>query len=134
MKVRTAKANGQTVFLSSHMLEEVEELCDRVAILNAGKLVEQGTLEQLQHLSAITVEATFHGDPPNVRHIKGVERVEAHDHFLRCNVNGSIDELLAAVAKAKPITFLSRKPTLEELFLAVYQPQPITKAVHHEHF
>ena len=57
--VREAKANGQTVFLSSHILEEVEALCDRVAVLRAGKLVEQGTLEQLRHLSAVTVTATF---------------------------------------------------------------------------
>lgn len=43
-----------------------------------------------------------------------------HDGFLRCNVNGSIDELLAVVSKAKPLSFLSRKPSLEELFLAIY--------------
>jgi ABC-2 type transport system ATP-binding protein len=122
-EVRVAKSNHQTIFLSSHMLEEVEELCDRVAILNAGKLVEQGTLEELQHLSALTVEATFHGDPPDVKHIKSVEHIEVHRHFLRCNINGSIAELLAVIAKAKPISFLSRKPTLEELFLAVYKDQ-----------
>jgi ABC-2 type transport system ATP-binding protein len=122
-EVRTAKRNNQTVFLSSHMLEEVEELCDRVAILNAGKLVEQGTLAELQHLSAVTVEATFHGDPPDVKHIKSVSHVEVHGHYLRCSVNGSIDDLLAVAAKAKPISFLSRKPTLEELFLAVYKDQ-----------
>ncbi len=134
-EVRVAKANGQTVFLSSHMLEEVEELCDRVAILNAGKLVEQGTLEQLQHLSAMTVEATFHGDPPNVKHIKGVENVEAQGHFLRCHVTSGLDELLAIVAKAKPVTFLSRKPTLEELFLALYEkPKFKAKATPDEHF
>ncbi len=133
-ETRAAKVNGQTIFLSSHMLEEVEELCDRVAILNAGKLVEQGTLEQLQHLSAMTVEATFHGNPPDIRHIKGIGSVEVHGHFLRCHVNGSIDELLATVAKAKPLTFLSRKPTLEELFLALYDSKPKTKVTSHEHF
>ncbi|HEY4160478.1 MAG TPA: ABC transporter ATP-binding protein [Candidatus Saccharimonadales bacterium] len=133
-EVRAAKAGGQTVFLSSHMLEEVEELCDRVAILNGGKLVEQGTLEQLQHLSTMTVEATFRGNPPDVKHIKGVENVEVHGHFLRCHVNGAIDELLGAVAKAKPVTFLSRKPTLEELFLALYDSGAKTKVAHDEHF
>lgn len=122
-EVRAAKVNGQTVFLSSHMLEEVEELCDRVAILNGGKLVEQGTLEELQHLSAVTVEATFHGKPPDVKHLKSVGHVEVHDHFLRCSVDGSIDELLAVVAKAKPVSFLSRKPNLEELFLQLYKDQ-----------
>ncbi len=122
-EVLAAKKNGQTIFLSSHMLEEVEELCDRVAILNGGTLVEQGTLEELRHLSAVTVEATFAGTPPDLKHIKSVQNIETHDHFLRCHVTGSIDELLIVVAKAKPLSFLSRKPTLEELFLALYEPK-----------
>lgn len=119
-EVVTARQHGQTVFLSSHMLEEVEELCDKVAVLKAGKLVESGTLDELRHLSAVTVEATFTADPPDVRHVRNVSKVEVHGHFLRCNVTGSIDELLAVVARAKPLDFLSRKPSLEELFLAIY--------------
>lgn len=120
-EVVKAKKNGQTVFLSSHILEEVEELCDRVAVLREGKLVEFGTLEEMRHFSAVTVEATFTGTPPRVDKIKGVSNVESHGHFLRCNVTGSIDELLAVLAKAKPISLLSRKPSLEELFLAIYK-------------
>jgi ABC-2 type transport system ATP-binding protein len=123
----TAKRNGQTVLLSSHMLEEVEELCDRIAVMRAGKLVEIGTLEELRHLSAVTVEATFPSTPPDVRHIKSVSNVEMHDHFLRCNVSGSIDELLATISRAKPISLLSRKPTLEELFLALYETKVESK-------
>jgi ABC-2 type transport system ATP-binding protein len=119
-EVLVAKKNGQTVFLSSHMLEEVEELCDRVAVLREGALVELGTLDELRHLSALTIEATFHGTPPDVSHVKNVSNVETHGGYLRCNVNGSIDELLTAVAHAKPLSFLSRKPSLEELFLALY--------------
>lgn len=119
-EVQAAKKNGQTVFLSSHMLEEVEELCDRVAVLRQGKLVELGTLDELGHLSALTVEALFPGTPPDVAHIPNVSNVEVQGHHLRCNVNGSIDELLLVAAKAKPLSFLSRKPSLEELFLALY--------------
>ncbi|MFD8250758.1 ABC transporter ATP-binding protein, partial [Nocardia sp. NPDC059691] len=59
--VREAKANGQTVFLSSHVLSEVEALCDRVAILRAGQLVDLGTLADMRHLSALSIEATFTG-------------------------------------------------------------------------
>ena len=115
-----AKKNGQTVFLSSHMLEEVEELCDRIAVLRAGKLVELGTLETLRHLSAITVDATFASQVPDVSHIKNVSDVVVRNNHLRCSVNGPIDELLTVLAKAKPISLLSRKPSLEELFLALY--------------
>ena len=121
-EVVKAKKNGQTVFLSSHILEEVEELCDRVGVLREGKLVELGTLEELRHLSAVTVEATFKGTPPDLKKIKNVSNVEVHDSFVRCHVNGPIDELLAVIAKAKPVSFLSRKPSLEELFLALYEP------------
>lgn len=121
-EVLKAKKNGQTVFLSSHILEEVEELCDRVAVLRDGVLVEMGTLDELRHLSAVTVEATFKGTPPNLKGIKNVSNIEVHDSFVRCNVNGTMDELLAVMAKAKPISFLSRKPSLEELFLALYEP------------
>ena len=59
--VQEAKARSQTVFLSSHILSEVEVLCDRVGILRAGRLVEQGTLAELRHLSAQTVDVTFEG-------------------------------------------------------------------------
>jgi len=119
-EVLAAKKAGQTVFLSSHMLEEVEELCDRVAVLREGSLVELGTLDELRHLSAVTVEAVFSKTPPDISHIKNATNVEATGNRLRCNINGSIDELLMTIAKAKPISFLSRKPTLEELFLALY--------------
>ncbi len=119
-EVRIAVDNKQTVFLSSHMLEEVEELCDRVAVLRSGKLVELGTLEQLRHLSAQTIEATFTKTPPDVSHIKHVTNIEIHDNYLRCNIHGPIAELLEVISQAKPVSFLSRKPSLEELFLALY--------------
>src|SRR5690348_11408455 len=59
--VHEARERGQTVFLSSHILSEVEALCDRVGILSAGRLVDEGSLEQLRHLSAHVVEVTFEG-------------------------------------------------------------------------
>lgn len=120
-EVLAAKKNGQSVFLSSHIMEEVEELCDRVCVLREGKLIESGTLDDLRHLSAVTIEATFKDTPPSVKGIKNVTGVEIRNHFLRCNVHGPVDELLAVIAKAKPISLLSRKPSLEELFLALYE-------------
>jgi ABC-2 type transport system ATP-binding protein len=119
-EVRRAKQNGQTVFLSSHILEEVEDLCDRIAVLRQGRLVELGTLAELRHLAAFTVEATFEGVPPDVSKIKNVSKIEIHEHHLRCNVSGPMTELLQTLVRAKPRSLLSRKPSLEELFLALY--------------
>lgn len=123
--VLEAKANGQTIFLSSHILEEVEALCDRVGILRKGKLVELGTLEQMRHLSAVTVEATF-ASPPKVSHIKGVSNVVITGHQLTCQVRGPIEPLLKVLVAAKPQTFLSREPSLEELFLALYGDKEVS--------
>lgn len=118
--VLEAKNNGQTIFLSSHILDEVEALCDRVAILRAGKLVESGTLAEMRHLSALTVEAAFTSTPPKVDHLKGVSAVKLTGHSLTCQVQGPIDELLSVLAAARPRTLLSREPSLEELFLSLY--------------
>lgn len=115
-----AKQNGQTVFLSSHILSEVEALCDRVAILRAGTLIEVGTLESMRHLSATTVQATFPAAPPDVSNITGVTDVRVVGHELTCQVAGSITELLGVITKAKPLTLISREPSLEELFLSLY--------------
>ncbi len=118
--IKEAQSNGQTVFLSSHILGEVEVLCDRVAVLKSGKLVELGTLAEMRHLSAVTIEATFAGKPPTVDHLAGVGNVKVHNHHLSCQVNGPIDELLRVITPARPITLLSREPSLEELFLSLY--------------
>jgi ABC-2 type transport system ATP-binding protein len=119
-EVLIAKQNGQTVFLSSHILEEVEALCDRVGVLRSGVLVELGTLDEMRHLSALTIDATFKNTPPDVSAIKNVSNIEVTGNHLHCNVSGSIEAFLQVVTKAKPQSFLSRKPSLEELFLALY--------------
>ncbi|MGB6455568.1 MAG: ABC transporter ATP-binding protein [Streptosporangiaceae bacterium] len=118
--VREAAHRGQTVFLSSHVLSEVEALCDRVAILRRGRLVEVGTLAQLRHLSALMVEATFPGRPPDVTGIAGVSAVTMTGHQLRCRVHGPMGDLLEVLAAARPDSLLSREPSLEELFLTIY--------------
>src|SRR5579883_2703819 len=71
--IEEAKDRGQTVFLSSHILSEVEALCDRVGILRAGRLVEEGSLAELRHLSAETIEITFASPPPALPPIEGVK-------------------------------------------------------------
>ena len=127
--IREAAERGQTVFLSSHVLSDVEALCDRVAILRRGRLVEIGTLAQLRHLSALTVEATFPGQPPDVTGIPGVSAVTVAGRQLTCQVRGPVGDLLAALAAARPDSLLSREPSLEELFLTIYgNPQDATAA------
>jgi ABC-2 type transport system ATP-binding protein len=118
--VLEAKANGQTVFLSSHILEEVEALCDRVAILRAGKLIELGSLSEMRHLSAVTVQATFEANPPDVSHLEGISNLAIAGHQLTCQVRGPIEPLLKHLVAAHPKTLLSREPSLEELFLSLY--------------
>jgi polyether ionophore transport system ATP-binding protein len=125
--VMEAKSVGQTVFLSSHILEEVEALCDRVAILRTGHLVELGTLEKMRHLSALTVEATFTGTPPKLKDIPGVQDVKISAHSLRCRVNGPIAPLLKHLASSDITKLTSREPSLEELFLSLYGDVEVTK-------
>jgi ABC-2 type transport system ATP-binding protein len=115
-----AKERGQTIFLSSHILEELEALCDRIGILRAGKLVELGTLAEMRHLSALTVEVSFDGSPPSIDHLDGVSNVITDGGHLTFNVRGSIDPVLRVIADHHPLTLLSRQPSLEELFLALY--------------
>jgi len=115
-----AKGRGQTVLLSSHILSEVEVVCDRVAILRAGRLVETGTLAELRHLAALSVEATVRGPVPDLSGVPGVTDLRVDGNRLRCQVLGPVEPLLAALAGAGVEKLLSREPSLEELFLAHY--------------
>jgi ABC-type multidrug transport system ATPase subunit len=118
--VREAKERGQTVFLSSHILSEVEAVCDRVGILRGGRLVDQGTLEQLRHLSAHTVEVTFAEPVPQLPELPGVVVAAAGENALRLEVSGGLRPLLAALAELPVVALTSREPSLEEIFLHHY--------------
>lgn len=119
--IREAHANNQTVFLSSHILDEVEALCDRVALLRSGRIEKVGTLEELRSLSALKIEASFKTVPPDVRKIKGVSRIVVSGNHLSCEVHGPMEDLLGVLSKAKPVSLLSRAPSLEELFVSMYE-------------
>jgi ABC-2 type transport system ATP-binding protein len=120
LSIHEARDRGQTVFLSSHILSEVEALCDRVGILRSGHLVEMGTLAELRHLSALTVEATFAGAVPDLTAVPGVTAVSADGRTVRCQVQGAVEPLLRVLADSGVTGLLSREPSLEELFLAQY--------------
>jgi ABC-2 type transport system ATP-binding protein len=118
--VHEARERGQSVLLSSHILSEVEALCDRIAILRAGNLVEMGTMAEMRHLSALIVEVTFSRGVPDVTQIPGVSSVDVQGSTLRCQVRGSVEPLLNSLANTGVRELLSREPSLEELFLSHY--------------
>jgi polyether ionophore transport system ATP-binding protein len=103
--VADERRRGRTVLLSSHILSEVEALCDRVTIIRSGRTVETGTLASLRHLTAITIEA----ETADGRHI--VEQVEPSE------LQATLERLVKVGVKS----LVSRPPTLEELFLKHYQ-------------
>ena len=116
--VHEAHEAGQTVFLSSHVLSDVEALCDRVGILREGRLVEMGTLEEMRHLSTLTVEVTFGGVPPDLADVAGVKRAVVDGRRVHLEVQGPIEPVVDALAGTGVRELLSREPSLEELFLA----------------
>ena len=118
--VHEAKARGQTIFLSSHILSEVEALCDRVAILREGRLAELGTLNQLRHLAALSVDAIFAGAVPDLTAVPGVSGVRTHGHGVRLELRGPVAPLVRALAPTDITELISREPSLEELFLSHY--------------
>jgi ABC-2 type transport system ATP-binding protein len=109
--VREAQGEGRTVFLSSHILSEVERTCDRVAIIRDGILVKVDSVEGLRDLAHHEVELRF---------VDGVSDVKVEDHVLRLRVSGPITPVVQAAARYELLDFVSREPTLEETFLAQY--------------
>jgi ABC-2 type transport system ATP-binding protein len=127
--IHEARERDQTVFLSSHILSEVEALCDRVGILRDGVLVEMGTLAEMRHLSALSIEVTFDGSVPDLTRVPGVKSVEVTGRVVRCQVTGTIEPLLKVLAGSGVRELLSREPSLEEIFLAHYGAPPGTEPV-----
>jgi ABC-2 type transport system ATP-binding protein len=118
--VREAKERGQTVFLSSHILSEVEAVCDRVGILRAGRLVDEGTLEALRHLSTQTFDVVFDGDAPELDALPGVTVERTGPSGLRFEVSGGPQRLLETLVRYPVVSLTSREPSLEEIFLHHY--------------
>jgi ABC-type multidrug transport system ATPase subunit len=125
--VREAKGEGRTVFLSSHILSEVERTCDRVAIVRDGVLVKVDRVEALRDLAHHQVELRFAGPVPEAefRSLPGVSDVEATDHVLRMRVSGAITPVVQAASRHELLDFVSREPSLEETFLAQYGQEAV---------
>jgi ABC-2 type transport system ATP-binding protein len=120
------RARGRTVLLSSHILSEVEALCDRVTIIRAGRTVETGTLAGLRHLTRTSIAAELSGPVSGLDRLAGVHDLVLEDGQdgstrVRCQVDSDkLDALLAAIVPAGVRTLVSQPPTLEELFLRHY--------------
>ena len=120
--IREAKGEGRTVFLSSHILSEVEKTCDLVAIIRDGRLVKVDRVEALRDLAHHQVELRFTGEVPvsAFAGLPGVSDVAVEDNVLRLRVAGSITPVVRAAAQYELLDFVSREPSLEETFLAQY--------------
>jgi ABC-2 type transport system ATP-binding protein len=116
------RARGRTVLLSSHILDEVEALCDRVSIVRAGRTVESGSLDELRHLTRTTVSAELAGPPPALDATPGVHDVVAHGNSVRFTADAdALDGALRQLVAAGVRSLSSRPPTLEELFVQHYE-------------
>ena len=120
--VSEERREGRTVLLSSHVLSEVEAVCDRVTIINAGRTVETGSLEELRHLTDTSVEAVVEGPPPELARVDGVHGIQVDGQRVRAQVpTARLGEVLALLGSAGIVSLVSRPPTLEELFLRHYE-------------
>ena len=112
---------GRTVLLSSHILAEVEALCDRVSIIRAGRTVETGTLVELRHLTRTSIDVETVNPPDGLAALQGVHDVHLDNHRARFDVDTSrLDETIRFLSGLGVRTLSSRPPTLEELFLRHY--------------
>ncbi|MET8424091.1 ABC transporter ATP-binding protein [Nocardia sp. NPDC004860] len=119
--VAEAVARGTTVLLSSHILSEVERLCERVTIIRAGKTVETGTLAEMRHLSRTSITAEMIGSPGDLSRIPGVEDISVEGNTLHAQVDSEhLGELIRVLGDAGVRSLVSQPPTLEELFLRHY--------------
>ena len=120
--VRDVRSEGRTVFMSSHVMSEVQQVADRVGIIRDGRLVATEDIEDLRSRAMRRVEVTFDEPIPAARfdQIDGVTEVEVDGPVLRCRLAGSADALIKAVADHAVVTLSAVEPDLEELFFHYY--------------
>jgi len=131
------RAADRTVLLSSHILAEVEALCDRVTIIRAGRAIESGTLADLRHVSSTSIAVETIAPPDGLAGLPGVYDLQVDGHQARFAVEtAQLDATLRQLTSLGVRALTSRPPTLEELFLRHYgdefdpaaQPRALTAA------
>src|SRR6266851_5616284 len=134
--VKEVRDDGRTVFLSSHILTEVEQTCQRVAIIREGQLVRVGLVEEMKDIKRHEITITFANAVPieAFKGLDGVEQVEtlADGHTLRLSVQGGADAVIKAAAQHSVLTLTSHEPSLEDIFLRYYEGdgQAVKEASH----
>ena len=119
--IREVKEQGRTVLLSSHILAEVEALCDRVSIIRLGRTVESGTLSELRHLTRTSIAVETADPPYGIESLPGVHDLIVEDHHARFDVDtAQLDAVVRRLAPLGVRSMTSTPPTLEELFLRHY--------------
>jgi ABC-2 type transport system ATP-binding protein len=122
--VSEERAKGRTVLLSSHILAEVEALCDRVSIIRNGRTADSGTLTELRHLTRTSIQADLAGPPTGIADLPGVHDARITGTHLRCEVDtDQLDALLHRLTQIGVRALVSQPPTLEELFLRHYRDE-----------
>ncbi|MFI6094166.1 ATP-binding cassette domain-containing protein [Lentzea sp. NPDC051213] len=120
--INDERERGRTVLLSSHILAEVEALCDRVSIIRNGHIVETGTLSDLRHLTRTSISAELAGPPNGLTNLAGVHDLVAEGNRVKFEVDSDkLDPVLKQLASSGVRTLTSQPPTLEELFLRHYE-------------
>jgi ABC-2 type transport system ATP-binding protein len=120
--------DGRTVLLSSHILSEVEALCDRVTIIRAGRAVESGTLSDLRHLTRTSIQAELVGSMDGLARLTGVHDLRVDDGRVRFDVDtDEINPVLRRLTEIGVRSLVSQPPSLEELFLRLYEPEKVSQ-------
>ncbi len=119
------KSEGRTVFLSSHIMPEVERVCDRVGIIREGRLIAVEDVGILKSRAIRRLEIHFAEpvSPEQFSNISGVSDVAVRDNMLTCTIAGDIDTLVKAAAQHHVLNVVSHEPSMEEIFLAYYNQE-----------
>ena len=117
------KEKGKTIFISSHVLPEVEMLCDRVAIIKNGKIVAENTMAQLKSMAINRFEVIFKNEVPERKFGKsiGVKNISKSGEKFIFDVEGDVNKFIKKISENKVISFRSMEPDLEEIFLSFYK-------------
>ncbi|MEG6532384.1 MAG: ABC transporter ATP-binding protein [Caldibacillus thermoamylovorans] len=120
--IKEVQANGKTVFLSSHILSEVEKVCDKVGIIRQGKIIETGTLTELRHLTRTKITVVTKEPITNLETISGVHQVTNHNQEWNFQVDTEkLGEVIRYLSSFSIVKFESMPPTLEDLFMRHYK-------------